>query len=106
MLDLRPGKGQSSLLSTETTCGIEILLEVCLSVTISTDKYAGFDIIAVRSVPLLFASSRDFLYQRDWNQVFSHMNFSKDIVLKSDGRISLFPNFKKMPQTFALLLFT
>ena len=37
------------------------------------------------------------------------MNFSKDIVLKSDGRISFFPNhffsFKKLPQTFALLLF-
>ena len=47
ILDLRPGKGQSSLLSTETTCGIEILHEVGLFVTISTDKYAGFDIIAV-----------------------------------------------------------
>ena len=51
--------------ATETTCGIDILPEVGLSVTISTDKYAGFDIVAVRSVPLLFASSRDFLYQRD-----------------------------------------
>ena len=37
--------------ATETTCGIEILPEVGLSVTISTDKYAGFDIIAVWTVP-------------------------------------------------------
>ena len=27
--------------ATETTCGIEILPEIGLSVTISTDKYAG-----------------------------------------------------------------
>ena len=33
--------------ATETTCGIEILPEVGLSATISTDKYADFDIIAV-----------------------------------------------------------
>ena len=94
---------------------MELLPEVGLSVTISTDKFAGFDYIAVRSVPLLFASSRDFLYQRDLNQVFSqlslnyNMNFSKDIVLKSDSLISFFPqplfSFKKLPQTFALLLF-
>ena len=53
---------------------IEISPEVGLSVTISTDKFAGFDYIAVRSVPLLFASSRDFLYQRDWNQVFLQLS--------------------------------
>ena len=38
------------------------------------------------------------------------MNFSKDIVLKSDGRVSFFPkyifSFKKLPQTFALLPFS
>ena len=33
--------------ATETSCGIEILPEVGLSVTISTDKYTGFDIITV-----------------------------------------------------------
>ena len=33
--------------ATETTSSIEILPEVGLSVTISTDKCAGFDIIAV-----------------------------------------------------------
>ena len=33
--------------ATETTCGIEILPEVVFTVTISTDKYAGFDIITV-----------------------------------------------------------
>ena len=48
---------------------IEILPEVGLSVTISTDKNAGFDIIAVRSVPF-----GGFLYQRDWNQVFSQLS--------------------------------
>ena len=47
----RPGKGQSSLLSYRYYCDIEILSEVRLSVTISTDKYACFDITAVRSVP-------------------------------------------------------
>ena len=60
--------------ATETTCVIKILPEVGLSVTISTDKFAGFDYIAVRSVPLLFASSRGFLYQRDWNQVISQLS--------------------------------
>ena len=43
--------------ATETTWGIEFLPEVGLSVTISTDKYAGFDIIAVRSVPLLLLAA-------------------------------------------------
>ena len=33
--------------ATETSCGIEILPEIGLSVTISTDKYTGFDIIKV-----------------------------------------------------------
>ena len=60
--------------ATETTCVIEFLPEVGLSVTISTDKFSGYDYITVRSVPLLFASSRDFLYQRDWNQVFSQLS--------------------------------
>ena len=73
-MGLRPGKGKSSLLSYRDYLWSEILPEVGLSVTGSTDKYAGFDIIAVRSVPLLFVSSMDVLYQRDWNQVFSQLS--------------------------------
>ena len=52
-------KGRSTLLSYRDYLWLEILPEVGLSVTISTDKYACFDIIAVRSVPLLFASISD-----------------------------------------------
>ena len=90
-----PGRDNPVCSATETTCGIDILPEVGLSVTISTDKYAGFDTIAVRSVPLLFVSSRDFLYQRDWNKVFSQssishtMIFSKDIVLVLNSTVEL-----------------
>ena len=52
----------------------KIMPGVGLSVTISTDNFAGFDYIAVRFVHLLFASSRDFLYQREWNQVLSQLS--------------------------------
>ena len=79
--------------ATETTCGIEILPEVGLSVTISTDKYAGFDIIAVWYVPLCCSLAAGTFYTNGTEKssflaAISHtMNFLKD-----DGRVSFFPN--------------
>ena len=46
--------------SATETKGKEILPEVGLSVTILSDKYAGFDIIAVCSVPLCSLAAGTF----------------------------------------------
>ena len=82
--------------ATETTCGIEILPEVGLSVTISsentlvlTSSQSDLCLCCSLAAGTFYTNGTEIKFLA---AISLTLNFLKDIVLKIDGRISFFTN--------------